>query len=457
MRSYEDFLQHKKPIVPSVGICVDEAALPEELFDFQRHCAGFALEKGRSGIYLDTGLGKSSIELSFAEQAATETGKPSLVLTPLAVAAQMHREAGKFGIEAGVIREQSDVNAPVAICNYDRLEKLNPDEFGAVCLDESSILKSFTGATTRKLMAAFSGYRFKLCASATPAPNDPMELGQQSQFLDVMDSNEMLMRWFTADQTEMGRYRIKGHGERDFYDWMATWSRMAESPDDMGFDGSRFKLPELHIRHHQCSDSNVIPPDGELFAAAASATTIHDVKRQTARARAELAVSLIDPSGPNLIWVDTDYEANAVRAAYPEICEVRGSMSIDQKEEGLNAFSTGQARDLLSKPSICGFGSNFQHCASMIFVGRTFSYETFYQAVRRCWRFGQTRPVTAHIIIAEGELQTSYVIERKGAEHIRMKRAMREAMLRALGKQGNELRGYKPTHEGKLPSWLSAA
>lgn len=451
--SYGDFLRAKLPRAKSYG--VKAAELPEALFDFQRHCAEFALEKGRAGIYLDTGLGKSAIELSFADRAAAETRKPSLVLTPLAVAEQMRREASKFSLSARVIREQSQVKDGINICNYDRLSKLEPEAFGAVVLDEASVIKNFTGKTTAALMQAFGNHRFRLAATATPAPNDHMELGQQSQFLGVMDSNEMLMRWFIADQTEMGRYRLKGHGERDFWDWMASWSRMAENPKDLGFDGSRFKLPPLKLIYHE-TEAQTIPPEGSLFTEAASAVEIHDIKRQTATARAEASASLISPNEPTVIWCDTDYEADALRKAIPSAVEVRGSQSIEEKEELLEAFATREAKHLITKSSICGFGLNWQHCARMIFVGRSFSYEQFYQAVRRCWRFGQQRPVEAHIILAEGEMQTSDVINRKSADHERMKQAMCAAMRRAMNASESTLREYQPTHEGRLPQWLSA-
>jgi hypothetical protein len=452
--TYEQFLRAKKPIAPSFGIPVQAEDIPSSLFDFQRHCAEFALEKGRAGIYLDTGLGKSAIELAFADRASRYMRQPALILTPLAVAEQMHREAEKFGLQAKVIREASQVSDGINICNYDRLGKLDASAFGAVVLDEASVLKSFTGKTTRALMEAFAGHRFRLNATATPAPNDHMELGQQAQFLGVMDSNEMLMRWFIADQTEMGRYRLKAHGERDFWDWMAGWTRMAENPEDIGYDGSRFKLPQLRLIYHEAA-SQVTPPLGALFAQASSATEIHDIKRQTATARAELVGCLLSAE-PAVIWCDTNYEADALRKVIPEAIEVRGSQPIEKKEELLEAFAIGEAKHIISKPSICGWGLNWQHCHRMIFVGRSFSYESYYQAVRRCWRFGQTQPVEVHILLAEGEMQTAAVIDRKGLDHARMKASMCAAMKRAMGR-ADELREYQPNHEGRLPTWLSAA
>jgi len=453
-RSYEAFLASKRPRPQSYGVPVDR--LPEGLFEHQAHCAAFAIERGRAGIFLDTGLGKTLIELVFLDAAARATGRPALLLCPLAVAWQIVREAERFGIEARVIREQADAGPGVNVCNYDRLGKLDPEAFGAVALDEASILKSFTGKTTRALIEAFAGYRFRLTATATPAPNDHMELGQQSEFLGVMDSNEMLMRWFITDQTQMGRYRLKGHGERDFYDWMASWSRMAESPEDLGFDGSRFKLPPLEIVYHRAETAAPIVTEG-LFASSASATEIHDIKRQTNEARAALAgeLAMAEP-GPVIVWADTDYETDALRKELPQAVEVRGSQPIERKEELLQAFADGEVRILITKPVVAGYGLNFQHCARMIYAGRTFSYEQYYQSVRRCWRFGQTRPVKAHIITAEGETQVAHVIDRKSDDHKRMKRAMCEAMRRSMGGSDSTLREYVPTYKGRLPSWFNA-
>lgn len=454
---YAEFLAGKLPTAKSHGVPCDDGRLPDRLFDYQRHCTKFAIEKGRAGIFLDTGLGKTVIELAYADQAAAASNGRALILAPLAVAWQIGGEAEKFGLEARVIRQQSDAGDGINICNYERLEKLTPEYFGAVVLDEASIIKNFTGKTTAALMSAFAGQRFRMTATATPAPNDHMELGQQAQFLGVMPSNEMLMRWFIADQTQMGRYRLKHHGERDFWLWMASWSRMAESPEDMGFDGARFKLPPLDVRFHRPENSKPIISDA-LFADAVSATEIHDIKRQTAKARAELAGSIASTqSGPVVIWCDTDYESRELMAVLPEAVEVRGSQSIEVKEELLRAFAAGDARVLVTKPSICGFGLNWQHCRTMVFAGRTFSYESYYQAVRRCWRFGQTQSVTAHVIIGEGEQQIADVIDRKSEDHKRMKLAMADAMRKSIWQADADIKPYDPQHNGRLPSWLSAA
>lgn len=454
-QAYQDFLARKAPRAQSSGF--EPKQLPEHLFDFQKECVAFCLRQGRAGLYLDTGLGKTRCQLEWAAQSAERSNGKALLLTPLAVAKQIEREARALGYEARVIRDQSEAKDGINICNYDRLEKLDVQEFGAVSLDESSILKNFTGKTTRALIDLFAGHRFRLSATATPAPNDHMELGQQGEFLGIMPSNEMLMRWFIADQTEMGRYRLKKHGEGDFWAWMASWSRMAQSPEDLGFDGSRYVLPPLNVIRHKAAGTNVKPMEGSLFVSDLSATNMHDVKRQTANARAELIASLADNAEPFIIWTDTDYEADAVKAMMPDAVEVRGSMPIERKEENLEAFALGQARVIITKPSVAGYGLNWQHAANMGFVGRSFSYEAWYQAVRRSWRFGQTRPVNVHIAVAEGEDQIGRVIDRKAADHSRMKAAMAKAMRDAVSREADVRVTYNPTHIGRFPSWLKSA
>lgn len=456
---YLDFLAKKSVRAPERGLA-EIPPLAAHLFPFQRHCVEFALRVGTAGVYLDTGLGKTLVQLEWAKHAAAASNGYALLLTPLAVAKQIEREGLRFGYDARVIREQTEAKPGINICNYDRLEKLRPEAFGAVSLDEASILKAFTGKTTRSLIDAFRDHRWKMCATATPAPNDHMELGQQAEFLGIMPSNEMLMRWFIADQTEMGRCRLKGHAVRSFWDWMASWSRMGERPSDLGDKDDGFALPPLEIIRHKTAGQIIKSTGDDLFGALAmSATTMHDVKRQTSAARAELLASLVadDRREPWVIWCDTNDEADRLLELVPDAVEVRGSQSVEEKEEKLNAFVTGEARFIITKPSIAGFGLNWQHAARMAFVGRTYSYEVWYQAVRRCWRFGQKRPVKCHLIVAEGEDTIGRVIERKSEDHIRMKEAMREAMKRAVSPIKAVRVPYQPVHTTRLPEWIRSA
>lgn len=435
--------------------------LAPHLFPFQRHCVEFGLRAGCSGLFLDTGLGKTECELDWCQKAIEATNGKALILTPLAVAGQTNRRAAKWGYEARIIREQSEASAGINICNYDRLDKLDPSAFGVVALDEASILKSFAGKTRNALIGAFHGSRFKLAATATPAPNDHMEFGSYAEFLDVMATNEMLSRFFINDtSTASHEWRLKGHAIAAFWDWMASWARIAEKPSDLGDNDDGFILPPFETIRHRARDSTVDRELSDLFGASAmSATEMFAVKRQTALARAESAAEALyaDRSQPWIIWCDTNDEADALKSAIPDAIEVRGSQSIDQKEELLEAFGKGEAPYLIAKPSMCGFGLDWSHCARMAFVGRSYSYEIWYQAVRRCWRFGQKRPVKVHLIVAEGEDAIGRVIDRKEGDHAKMKAAMRDAMRRATGRSAIVKSAYTPTHKARLAPWISAA
>jgi hypothetical protein len=460
MSEYLDFLRSKELRATARGIA-NPPHLASHLFKFQASCVDFLLRAGSGGLFLDTGLGKTACELEWSRHAAEATNGRALILTPLAVARQIEREGLRWGYEIRVIRDQSEAGDGINVCNYDRLDRLDCGAFGAVALDESSILKSFTGATSRALRSAFATHRFRLSATATPAPNDHMELGQHAEFCGVMSSNEMLSRWFVSDQTEMGRYRLKGHGVSSFWDWMASWARLAQMPSDLGDSDEGFVLPKLEMHRHAVSSGRADAVDGELFAGIAlvSATNMHATKRRTASARAAIAASLVErePAEPWVLWCDTDYEADAIKAALAgveRVAEVRGSQSVEAKESVIEGFSSGEVRVLVTKPSVCGFGLNWQHCARTAFVGRSFSYEAWYQAIRRMWRFGQKRAVDCHLITAAGEDQIGRVIERKAADHMRMKREMTSAMRRAMERTSSVRVPYRPTYNGRMPRWM---
>jgi len=459
--AYLDFLASKAVRASERGL-TEIPILAEHLFSFQAHSVAFALRVGCAGLFLDTGLGKTECQLEYLRHAGEATNGRTLMLTPLAVASQTKRRADRWGYEARVIRDQSEAGDGINIINYDRIDRIDPSFYGAVALDEASILKSFTGKTTRALIEMFNGHRFKLVATATPAPNDHMELGNYGEFLEIMSANEMLSRWFMNDtSTASQEWRLKRHAETDFWDWMASWARMAELPSDLGGDDSGFILPPIKLTRHKSRETDLKQVEGlDLFATVTmSATSLHDIKRQTAGARAETIAGLVakEPDEAWLIWCDTDYEADALKAAIPSAIEVRGSQSIDVKEERLEAFGTGKARHLIAKPQMCGFGLDWSHCARMAFVGRSYSYETFYQAVRRCQRFGQKRQVEVHIAVAEGESEIGRVIDRKSADHEKMRNAMRAAMARAKDGSRAARVPYDPKHMGRLPSWLKSA
>jgi hypothetical protein len=465
LQSYRDLIAGKRTAFQPRGFAdVDEGALPSRLFDHQRHGAAFALRSGSSALFYDTGLGKTGMALVWGDEVVRRTNKPVLMLAPLAVGAQHVEEAAAFGINATQSRDGSAPFDPrIVITNYERLEKVDPSYWGGVILDESSILKSFTGKTTRKLIDAFAKTPYRLCATATPAPNDHTELGQHSHFLGVMASPEMLSRWFIADQTNMGRYRLKKPAIRPFWDWVASWARCVSRPSDLGFSDDGFEMPALNLHRHLVSADRGIDTGEEkngqirLFRTPdMSAISIHKEKRLTSDSRAAKLAEIVaaEPTEPWVIWVETDYDAEAVMAAIPEAVEVRGSMPIEKKEERLQAFARGEIRILLSKPSICGFGLNWQHCARMAFMGLSFSYESFYQAVRRCWRFRQKRAVDVYVVCADTEEAIWQVVSRKAGDHDAMKREMAAAMSRAA-RASEVLRTYQPNQEARLPAWLA--
>ena len=431
----------------------------------QRHCVEFALRAGCSAQFLGTGMGKTFTSLEFGRVVVEHTRRPVLMLAPLAVGHQHVREAERFGIEAQVVRSQDEVGARrIYVTNYERLDAFDPDRFGGVVLDESSILKNFTGKTTRKLTSAFSRTPFRLACTATPAPNDHTELGQHAAFLGVMDAPEMLSRWFIADQAQMGRYRLKRAAVNSFWEWVASWARCATRPSDLGFDDDGFVLPPLEVVDHHVEADRTISPGEERDGQArlfripeTSATSIHYEKRLSLEARADTVAAVVtaEPDEAWIVWVDTDYEADAVMSRLPGAVEVRGSQSPEEKERRLVAFSEGRSRVIVTKPKLAGFGLNWQHCARQCFAGLSFSYEAYHQAVRRCWRFGQKRPVRVHVVCADTEAAIKAVVDRKGEDHDAMGRAMAAAMRRA-SITSEVYQAYRPQKEAALPAWLAA-
>jgi superfamily II DNA or RNA helicase len=459
-QQYRDFIASKGVVASSVGFA--PVSLPPRLFPHQRSATEYALGKGRAALFLDTGLGKSGCEAVFADEAARETKRPALILTPLAVAKQMQRECAAFGVEAKVIREDADIDgsARVFIANYERLGKLDVSRFGAVVLDESSILKAFTGTTKRALVEAFKDTPYRLAATATPAPNDHMEIGQHSEFLGVMPGPEMLSRWFVNDQTEMGKYRLKGHAVASFWEWVASWARAASLPSDLGGDDTGFILPPLKARLHTVGvDLNDgAAEQGMLFRIPDnSATSMHAEKQRTLAERVAQASEIANAdAGPVIVWCERDDESAALTRAIPDSIEVKGSMDADKKEAALEAFTFGQRRVIVTKPKLAGFGLNWQHARTQVFASISHSYEQYYQAVRRSWRYGQTGQVVAHIVIAETEHGIWRNVQRKASDHDRMKKAMAAAMNRAQA-SAELRRAYTRPPQVVLPAFLREA
>lgn len=634
---YEDFLRAKARRAPLRGLRA-AVELSPAMFPYQRDVTRFLLEAGAGAAFLDTGMGKSFIELEWARVIREQTNRPVLMLAPLAVGPQHVREASRWTVDdVRTVKCQDDIQPGINVANYERLHLFDPGQFGGIVLDESSIIKNYTGKTTRALMAFAEAIPYRLCATATPAPNDHMELGQHAQFLDVMASNEMLARWFIADQTEMGRYRLKRHGVKPFWSWVASWARCLTKPSDLGYSDDGFQLPKLNVIKHSVDVDVCAHAGDEMFRRVdASATAIHKEKRLTAEDRAKKVAEIVyaEQHEPWVVWCDTDYESDALKAYIPDAVVITGSDSSELKENVAKWFcgievecqcgsqnmqqidakntkkaamseseeshnvvaqkktsstcaptmskisSCGQsaqessktpttllddrntesarplekrqnytqehgnratqkrglqiesqnteyhlttteeslmAREefaqsagdyqksiglesiiaiqrepsggysathaisglessairqtlskrrcvtcemlksnykiLIAKPKIFGFGLNFQHCARTAFIGLSFSYEQFYQATRRFWRYGQQRTVDCHVVMAETEDMIWRNIQRKAADHEAMKAEMAEAMKReTISKQVKQT--YTATQQARLPAWL---
>jgi DNA modification methylase len=420
--SYGDFLASKVPSDPATGLSV-VPDLPDALFPFQRDLTTWALRRGRAAIFADTGLGKTAMQLAWADAVARHCQRPVLLLAPLAVAHQTVREAEKFGILAEYARKQCDTAAPIVVTNYERMENFDPSAFVGIVLDESSILKSYDGATRTALIESFGQTPFRLACTATPAPNDFMELGNHAEFLGVMTRQEMLSMFFVHDGGETQQWRLKGHAESEFWKWMCSWSAMMRRPSDLGYSYDGFALPPLRV-HSQVVETG--PSEGALIALEAATLQERIVARRSSVAdRVEACAKMVKATGGTwIVWCHLNSESQALTQAIPGAVEVTGSMSPDEKERALLAFSRGEIQTLVTKPSIAGFGLNWQHCHQMAFVGLSDSWEEYYQAVRRCWRFGQRYPVDVHVISADTEGAVVSNIRRKESDAARMADAM---------------------------------
>ncbi len=420
--TYDQFIESKRvEVKPSGFACGD---LNPMLFDFQRDIVRWALARGKAAIWADCGLGKSPMQLEWAHRVCEHEHGDVLILAPLAVAQQTKREGEKFGIGVTVCRSQSDVRPGINITNYEMMDHFNPDTFIGVVLDESSILKSYTGKTRNALVDSFSQTPYKLCCTATPAPNDHMELGNHAEFLGVMSRTEMLAMFFIHDGGDTAKWRLKGHAESKFWEWVASWAVVMRHPSDLGYDDAGFSLPSLTVNTHTIKTES--DPTETLFAVpAATLLEQQRARRESVRERAEACAAMVNATDePYLVWCDLNSESSALAALIPDAVEVTGSDSLDVKEAAMLGFTNGTYRVLVSKPSIAGFGMNWQHCSRMAFVGLSHSYEQYYQAIRRCWRFGQTHPVSVDIFVSDQEELVVANVQRKEQDAVRMSEAM---------------------------------
>lgn len=427
LTKYKEFLRSKTLTAPAVGFEVDESSLHSSLFDFQRWIVKVALQKGRYAIFADCGLGKTLMQLVWADAVSKHTDRPILILAPLNVVGQTLAEADKFNIAAARYDGFSpDVN--IYVTNYESLEHISVRDFGGIVLDESSILKNYTGVYRNRLIETFAETEYKLACTATPSPNDIMELGNHAEFLGLYNRSEMLARWFYHDGGETAKWTLKGHAEVEFYSWLASWSVMLSKPSDIGFSASGYNLPDLIFHDEQIVTQ--IRDNGKLFNdTAVSATSFNEELRITLVERIERVADIVNSTDEDfIIWVNQDIEADKVKSIVPDAVEVRGSESPKAKEEKLLGFQKQAFRVLLTKTKMARFGLNYQHCHNQIFAALDFSFESLYQAIRRSYRFGQQHPVHIYLVTTDTMQNVIEAIERKQKQHVEMQRKMIESM-----------------------------
>lgn len=458
---YARFVAGKLGAVMPSGIAAPPAAF-DGLFDHQQALTRWALRRGRAAVFADTGLGKTRIELAWADEVARYTARPVLILAPLAVAAQTAAEGARMGIAVTVCRDGADVQPGINVTNYDRLHRFDCGVFGGVVLDESSVIKHHDAKTFGTLTAAFRDVPFKLPCTATPAPNDWTELGTHAEFLGVCTRQEMLAEFFCHDGGDTQVWRLKGHARQAFWRWVVSWGALVRKPSDLGFDDAAYALPPLMLHEHlvECDTS----ANGMLFAMEAQTLSERrDARRASMAERVAECARMVnaDLSEPWVVWCDLNAEGDALAAAIDGAVQIAGSDTTETKEARLRAFAAGEFRVIVSKPSICGWGLNWQHTARMAFVGVTDSYEAYYQAVRRCWRFGQTRDVHVHIFASKAEGAVVANLKRKEREAGEMADSLsaetHDAVMSEVRGTSRQSNPYAASQQIALPSFLKAA
>jgi hypothetical protein len=412
---YLEFLERKKHI--SVDYGIEPNFIPESMFDFQKHITKYLIKKGRGAGFLDTGLGKTIIELTVAKNYHKSTGKPVLIICPLAVAFQFVSEAKKFGLDSVSYSKTGKLESDIIVCNYERLDKFNPENFDCVILDESSILKNFEGEIKNQITSFLKKVKYRFLFTATPSPNDYIELGTSSEALGYMGYIDMLSKYFKNNNNntvKIGRiaqarqgveWYLKSHAERAFWNWIGSWSISLKKPSDLGFSDDLHKLPELIETQTIVNNDSQIEIDGQIQLFNFPAQNFREIKaevRGTILSRCEMAYQKALDHDTSVYWVNLNDEADLIRGLDKSSIEIRGQMDIDEKEDILVSFSKGEIKKLITKTSITAFGLNWQHCNHTTYFP-TYSYEQYYQAIRRFWRFGQKRAVTVDIILSDGQ------------------------------------------------------
>lgn len=433
MRTYDEFLASKevKPVI--VGFDIDDSMLNPNLFDFQRVIVKWALKRGRAAIFADTGLGKTLMQTSWADEVCKHTGGNVMIFAPLCVAHQTVREGEKFGISINYCRAQDGIKHGINISNYEMMDEFDLSSFHGVVLDESSIIKNRDGKTRNSIIETCSSIPYRLSCTATPSPNDFMELGNQVEFLGIMSMQEMLAMYFVNDGGETHKWCLKGHGKVKFWEWMATWAVCIRSPADLGFDGSAYVLPPLNMVGHVV-ESKVT--NGLFADIAAGLTERNQARRESITERVEKCAELVNSSDEQwVIWCHLNNEADALCKAIPGAVDVSGSSSLDEKESAVYGFLNGDIRVIVSKPKVLGSGMNLQCCHNTAFVGLSDSWEQYYQAIRRFYRFGQDKIVNVHVISAESEGAVVANIKRKEEQNNQMGAEMVKYMAGTMKKE----------------------
>ena len=460
--TYKEFLKTKKITAESSGFECDDRN--PALFDWQNDVVKWALRKGKCAIFSDCGTGKTRLLLQWGQKVHEHEGKPVLILAPLAVAQQTKREGEKCGIAVNIVRDQTDCVNGINITNYEMLSHFDPAWFAGVILDESSIIKHKDGKTRQMIQDMFEKTRYKLCCTATPAPNDFMELGTHAQFLGVMKQTEMLATFFVHDGGETQNWRLKGHAEKKFFEWVAGWACCFRRPQDLGYSEDGYDLPELRVHEVTVTSDKTELADGQMMMFAPVGKTLlerRSARRNSMDARVAKAAAIANGTDDQvLVWCDLNAESKALAAAINGAVEVEGSMSLEDKEAGIVGFLEGENRCLVSKPSIAGFGINAQNAHIEIFVGLSDSFEAYYQAVRRCWRFGQNNPVDVYIVISDAEGAVKANIQRKQADAERMTDELiaftKEFLKNDLRQTVRDVDEYYAFEKMEVPGWLKS-
>ncbi len=456
--NYEEFLRGKERAAGACGFEWPRERMNPRMFEWQKDIVFWALKKGRAALFEDCGNGKTIQQLEFCRAVCEHTGMPTLIVAPLTVGEQTKREAEKFGYAATLCRTQKDVRPGINITNYEMLEHFEA-AFGGVVLDESSILKNCMGKVRTQIIQMFQNVPYRLSCTATPSPNDYMELGNQVEFLGIMSHTEMLATYFIHDGSDTSKWRLKGHAEDRFWEWVATWAVVLTCPGDLGYPNDGYVLPEL-VMHEHLVDVSTSMDDGLFGWVAKTLTERRDARRMSLRERCEKAAQVVaaDAAEQWVVWCDLNSESELLTELIGGAVQVRGSDTPDDKAAALRAFAEGKVRYLVTKPSIAGFGMNWQNCHNMVFVGLSDSYEAMYQAMRRCYRFGQKMPVNVHIITSAAEGAVKSNIERKEAQAQTMKKNM---VLHTKEILEHDIRGtaritiaYCPRLDMLLPEWL---